>query len=184
MGGFDKSRLAAGGLLYDSPGRSFPWIGHTDYATSNPGSSIADRLTPIIWFRVDDYCMSDDRVFLSLDGNVAHGYFIMRVALVICLNVAKVAGMTLLRVGQTVLMTFRVIMPASAHSIGRRAISVLMNVESVLMVWFQSLKVGYHFHRVAVLGKVNHAMTVLTRCWVQHRHSLRTGTVGTTHGEG
>src|ERR1039457_2210193 len=164
MGGFDKSRLAAGGLLYDSPGRSFPWIGHTDYATSNPGSSISNWLTPIIWFRVDDYCTSEDRVLLSLDGDVAHGDFIMSFAFAVCLDVAEVASMTLLGVGQTVLVTFGVIMPASAHSIGRCAISVLMNVESVLLVWCQSFQVGYHFHGVAVLGEVNDTMTVLTRC--------------------
>ena len=79
--------------------RSFPWIGYTDYATSNPGSSIADRLTPIIWFRVDDYCTSDDRVLLSLDGNVAHGDFIMGFALAVCLDVAQVTGMAVLGVG-------------------------------------------------------------------------------------
>jgi len=80
--------------LYIWPGGSFPWIGYTDYATSDPGSSIADRLTPIIWLRVDDHCTSEDWVLLSLDGNVAHGDFIMGFALAVCLDVAKVAGMT------------------------------------------------------------------------------------------
>ena len=121
-------------MLYIWPGRSFPWIGYTDYATSNPGSGVANGLTPIIWFRVDDYGTSDDRVLLALDGNVSHGDFIMGFALAVCLDVAQVAGMTLLGVGQTVLVTFGVIMPASAHSVGRCAISVLMNVESMLLV--------------------------------------------------
>ena len=108
----------------------------------------------------------------------------MSFALAVCLDVAKVTGMTLFGVGQTVLVAFGVIMPASAHCVGRCAISVLMNVESVLLVWCQSFKVGYHFHGVAVLGKVNDAMTVLTRCRVQHRHGLRNGAVGATHGKG
>ena len=102
----------------------------------------------------------------------------------VCLDVAKVAGVTLFGVGQTVLVTFGVIMPASAHAIGGCAISVLMNVESVLLVWCQSFKVGYHFHGVTVLGKVNDAMTVLTRCRVQHHHGLRNGAVCATHGKG
>jgi hypothetical protein len=184
MPGIRQINVGYWGLLYDSPGRSFPWIGYTDYATGDPGSSVADRLTPIIWFRVDDYCTSEDRVLLSLNGNVAHGDFIMGFAFAVCLDVAKVAGMTLLGVGQTVLVAFGVIMPASAHCVGRCAISVLMNVESVLLVWCQSFKVGYHFHGVAVLGKVNDAMTVLTRCRVQHHHGLRNGAVGATHGKG
>jgi len=54
----------------------------------------------------------------------------------------------------------------------------------VLLVWCQSFKVGYHFHGVAVLGKVNDAMTVLTRCRVQHRHGLRNGAVCATQGKG
>jgi hypothetical protein len=170
--------------LYDSQGRSFPWIGYTDYAASNPGSGIANRLTSIIWFRVDDNSTSKDRVLLSLDGNVAYGDLVMGFAFAICLDVAKVTGMTLLGVGQTVLVAFRVIMTASAHAIGRRAISILMNVESVLLVWCQSLKVGNHFHGIAVLGKVNDAVTVLTSCRVQHGHGLRTGAVSTTHGKG
>ena len=61
------------GLLDDSSGRSFAWIGHPDYATSDPGSSVANRLTPIIRFRVHDYGTSNDRVLRPLDGNVAHG---------------------------------------------------------------------------------------------------------------
>jgi hypothetical protein len=59
-----------------------------------------------------------------------------------------------------------------------------MNVESVLAAWFQSFKVGYHFHGVAVPDKVNDAMTVLACCRVQHRHGLRTGAVGATHAKG
>ena len=125
-------------MLYIWPGRSFPWIGYTDYATSNPGSGVANGLTPIIWFGVDDYCTSEDRVLLSLNGNVAYGDFIMGFALTVCLNVAQVTGMTVLGVGQTVLVTFGVIMPADAHSVGRCAISVLMNVESMLLVRWQS----------------------------------------------
>ena len=104
--------------MYDSPGRSFPWIGYTDYATSDPGASVSNRLTPIIWFCVDDYRTSKDRVLLSLDGNVAHGDFIMRFALAVCLDVAKITGMTFLGIGQTMLVAFGVIMPASAHAIG------------------------------------------------------------------
>lgn len=179
-------RIEAGGwgLLYIWPGRSFSWIGYTDYATSNPGSSVTNRLTPIIWFRMDDYGTSEDRVLLSLYGNVAHGDFIMGFALAACLDVAQVTGMTLLGVGQTVLVTFGVIMAASAHAIGGCAISVLMNVESVLLFWRQSFKVGHHFHRVAVLGKVNDAMTALTRCRVQHYHGLSDGGVCATHGKG
>ena len=179
-----RIKVGCWGLLYDSPGRSFAWIGYADYATSNPGSGVANGLTPIIWFRVDDDGASEDRVLLSLDGNVAHGDFIMGFALAVCLNVAQVTRMTVLGIGQTVLVTFGVIMPASAHSVGRCAISVLMNVESVLLVWCQSFKVGYHFHGVAVLGKVDDAMTVLTRCRVQHHHGLRNGAVGATHGKG
>jgi len=108
----------------------------------------------------------------------------MSFALAVCLNVAQVTGMTVLGIGQTVQVTFGVIMPASAHAIGGCAISVLMNVESVLLVWCQSFKVGYNFHGVAVLGKVNHTMTVLACCGVQHRHGLRNGTFGTMHGKG
>jgi hypothetical protein len=37
----------------------------------------------------------------------------------VCLDVAKVAGVTLFGVGQTVLVTFRVVMSTSAHSIRR-----------------------------------------------------------------
>ena len=85
--------------MYIWQGRSFPWIGYTDYATSDPRSSVANWLTPIIWFRVDDYRTSEDRVFRSLDGNVAHGDFIMGFALAVCLDVAKVAGMTVFGVG-------------------------------------------------------------------------------------
>ena len=172
------------GPLYGWQGRSFAWIGYPDYATCNPGSSVANRLTPIIWFRVDNYCTSEDRVLLSLDGNVAHGDFIMGFAFAVCLDVAQVACMTVLGVGKTVLVTFGVIMPASAHSVGRGAISVLMNVESMLLVWCQSFKVCCHFKGVAVLGKVNDAMTVLTRCRVQHRHGLRSGAVCATQGKG
>ena len=171
-------------LLYIWPGRSFPWIGYADYATSNPGSSVANRLTPIIWFRVDDYRTSEDWVLLSLDGNVVHDDLIMGFALAVCLDVAQVTGMTHLGVGQTVLVTFGVIMAASAHAIGGCAISVLMDVESVLLVGCQSFEVGYHFHGVAVLGKVNDAMTVLTRGRVQHRYGLRNGAVCATHGKG
>ena len=87
-------------------------------------------------------------------------------------------------IGQAVLVAFRVVMTASAHSIGRCAIPILMNVESVLLVWCQSFKVGHHFQGVAVLGKVNDAMTVLTRCRVQHHHGLRNGAVCATHGKG
>ena len=126
------------GLLYIWPGRSFPWIGYTDYATSNPGSSVANRLTPIIWFRVDDYPTSEDWILLSLDGNVVHGDLIMGFALAVRLDVTQVTGMTRLGVGQSVLVTFGVIMAASTHAIGGCAISVLMNVESVLLVWRQS----------------------------------------------
>jgi hypothetical protein len=133
---------------------------------------------------MDDYGTSEDRVLLSLDGNVAYGDFIMGFALAVCLDIAQVTGMTLLGVGQTVLVTFGVIMAASAHAIGGCAISVLMNVESVLLVWCQSFKVGYHFHGVAFLGKVNDAMTVLTRCRVQHHHGLRNGAVCATPGKG
>ena len=172
------------GPLYGWQGRSFAWIGYPDYATCNPGSSVANRLTPIIWFRVDNYCTSEDRVLLSLDGNVAHGDFIMGFAFAVCLDVAQVACMTVLGVGKTVLVTFGVIMSASAHAIAGCAISVLMNVESVLLVWCQSFKVGYHFHGVAVLGKVNDASTVLTRCRVQHHHGLRNRAVGAAHGKG
>ena len=108
----------------------------------------------------------------------------MGFALAVGLDVAQVTGMTLLGIGQTVPVAFRVIVAASAHAIGGCAISVLMNVESVLLVWCQSFKVGYHFHGVTVLGKVNDAMTVLTRCRVQHHHGLRNGAVCATHGKG
>jgi hypothetical protein len=80
---------------------------------------------------------------------------------------------TLLGFGQTVLVTFRVVMPASTHAIDGGAILVLVNVESVLLVWCQSFKVSYHFHGVTVLGKVNDAMAVQTRCRVQYHDGLR-----------
>jgi hypothetical protein len=48
---------------------------------------------------VDDYCTSEDRVLLSLYGNVAHGDFIMGFALAVCLDVAQVTGMAVLGVG-------------------------------------------------------------------------------------
>ena len=59
-----------------------------------------------------------------------------------------------------------------------------MNVESVFLLGCQSFKVSYHFHGVAVLGKVNYTMTVLACCGVQHRYGLRSGIVGATHGKG
>ena len=48
---------------------------------------------------MDDYRTSEDRVLLSLDGNVAHGDFIMGFALAVCLDVAKVTTMTVFGVG-------------------------------------------------------------------------------------
>ena len=105
----------------------------------------------------------------------------MGLALAVCLDVSQVTCMALLGVGQTVLVTFGVVMTASAHAIGGCAIPILMNVESVLLPWRQSFKVGDHFHRSTVLGKVNDAMTVLAGCRVQNHHSLHYRAVSTTH---
>ena len=62
---------------------SFPRTGYADYATANPGAGVANRLTPIIWFRVNDHGTPEDRVLLSHDRNVAHGDFIMGLALAV-----------------------------------------------------------------------------------------------------
>jgi hypothetical protein len=72
---------------------------------------------------VDDYCTFEDRVLLSLDGNVAHGDFIMGFALAVCLDVAQATGMTLLGVGQTVLVTFGVMSQQNAQNVDLRQLS-------------------------------------------------------------
>ena len=72
---------------------------------------------------MDDYRTSEDRVFWSLDGNVAYGDFIMGFAFAVCLDVAKVTGMTLLGVGQTVLVTFGVMSQQNAQNVDLRQLS-------------------------------------------------------------
>src|SRR5438552_384486 len=96
----------------------------------------------------------------------------MGFALVVGLNVAEVTRVTFLGVRQTVLVTFRVVMATSTHTVSSRAVPILMYVESVLLPGRESFNVGDHLYGVTVLSEMHYTMTVLAGCWVQDRHCL------------
>ena len=102
----------------------------------------------------------------------------MRFPVVVGGQVAEVAGVTHLLLRQAVLMSFRIVMPACAHAVGRRAIAELMNVEGVFLARIQAFDVGDDFHRVAFLRETHGAVTFAAGGRVQYGDGLLHGSPG------
>ena len=102
----------------------------------------------------------------------------MRLALVVSGEVAQIARMPRLLVGQTVLMTFGIVVAARAHAVGRSAVAKLMDVEGVFLPRIQPFNVGDDFHRIAFLREADGAVTFAARGGVQHRDGLFHGHPG------
>ena len=92
----------------------------------------------------------------------------MRLALVVRLDISEIPGVPVFTIWQPVLVAFRIIVAARAHAVRRRAIAILMDVESVLLAGNESFNIGDHLHRIALLGEAHHAMALLTSCGVQN----------------
>src|SRR6266516_2121818 len=70
------------------------------------------------------------------------------------------------------LMAFGVVMAAGAHGIGRRAITIWMDVEGVLLAGIEALEVGHDFHRGSLLGETHGPLALVARGGMQDRHRL------------
>ena len=90
----------------------------------------------------------------------------MSFALIVGLHISQVARMSIFAVRQTMLVAFRVIVASRAHAVRGRAISILMDVEGVLLAGRESFNVGDHFHRFSILSETHYALAVLPSCRV------------------
>jgi hypothetical protein len=90
----------------------------------------------------------------------------MSLALVVRLDISEVARVSILAVWQTMLVAFRVKVASRAHAVWGGAISILMDVEGVLLAGRQSFDVCDHLHRFAFLSEAHYALAVLPGCRV------------------
>lgn len=147
-------------------------VGHADDTARNPAAGIADRLAAVVYFGVHDHAAAEDGILGSHDRNIGHRDLVMGFSLIVRLDISKIARMPILTLGQAMLVSLRVIVPASAHSIGRGAVAILVNVKGVLLAGRKAFKVGNHLHRIAFLSEVHHPVTLLAGCRVQNCHGI------------
>jgi len=121
---------------------------------------------------VHDYRPSENRIFDASDGNIVHGEFVMGLALVIGLNVPKIASVAHILLWQPVLMAFGIIMSTGAHAVRRGTIAKLMDVHGVLLARRESLEVGNDLHGTAFFSKAHGPLTFIPLAWVQNGHGL------------
>lgn len=121
-------------------------VSNTNNAAGNSAAGIADRLTRIIDFGMDDNGVADNRVFGAENGNIIKGNFIVGFAVIIGLDIAEVTGVPVFCGWQCMLMAFRVIVAAGAHAVHGRAVAVLVDMKGVLLAGVKAFKVGHDFH--------------------------------------
>ena len=147
-------------------------VGHADDTARNPAACIANRLAAVVNFGVHDHPAAEDGILGSHNRNVGQRDLVMGFSLIVRLDISKIARMPILTLGQAMLVSLRVIVPASAHSIGCGAVAILVNVKGVLLAGCQALKLGNHLHRVTFLSEVHHPVTLLAGRWVQNCHGI------------
>lgn len=72
-------------------------------------------------------------------------------------------------------MTFRIVMSPGACGVRSGAVAILVNMKRMLLSWSKALQISYHFNRLTLLGKSNHAMALLPRGRMYHGDCLLNG---------
>src|SRR5207247_8874400 len=117
-----------------------------------------------------DHTSAYEWVLRSGHRDVVNDNLIVSLAIAISLDVSEITSMTLLGSRKSMGMALGIVMPTGTHTIGRRAVAVLVNVEGMLLTGIQSLEMRDYFHFVSLLGEHHLAMGLVAGGWMQHSY--------------
>jgi len=106
----------------------------SDDAAGDTGAGVADRQSSVVELCIDDDATPQDGIFRAVDSDIVHRDFESSDSLDTGLQISQVAGVTLRRGEQAVLVTLGVVMPAGAGGVRSGSIAEFVDVDGLFGV--------------------------------------------------
>lgn len=145
---------------------------NADHTAGEARAGIADRLTAVVDFGMHDDAAANDGIFRSGNADVVDGYFVMGMAVVVGLHIAKITGVPLRSLRQRVRMAFGVVMAPGAHPVRGRTIAKLMNMHGVLLSGVEPFQMSRDLDGIANLREADFAVCLVAGSRMKHGHRL------------